>query len=439
MAIPNQDLAIEIVAVDELRPYAGNARRHPRHQRRVLVRLMRQNGCVVPLLIDEDNEIIAGHARLEAAQHLGWSELPAIRLKGLTTAQKNALRIADNRVAELGEWDMSFLQRELQALVDGKFDMAMTGFETIDLDKIMTPPFDPALEDEAVLPPLPKTPVSRLGDLYGLAEHRLLCGDSREEQSYIRLLPGESVALVASDLPYNVRINGHVSGNGRVRHDEFAMASGEMSPEEFIAFLRLVFSNCRNHLRDGALLYAFMDWRGIADLVLLGRELFQRLMNICVWAKPNGALGSHYRSAHEMIAVFKYGTAPHINNIQFGRLGRNRTNVWQYDGASGFSKTRKADLEDHPTVKPLALMCDLIRDASSPGDLVLDPFGGAGTTLLAAQLCGRRAALIEIEPKFVDVTLRRFQERTGIEPVLLPEGTPLSVVTAERQKEELEK
>lgn len=436
MTTPIQDLVIEIVAVGQLRPYAGNARRHPRRQRRVLVKLMRQNGCVTPLLIDENSEIIAGHARLEAAQHLGWSELPAIRLKGLTTAQKNALRIADNRVAELGAWNEELLQKELQALVDAKFDMAFTGFDPIDLDKILTPPIDPTLEDETPMPPLAVRPVPRAGDIWLLGKHRLLCGDSRDKQSYVQLLQGETAVLLATDAPFNVKINGHVSGNGRVKHDEFAMASGELSRDEFIALLRCIFLNCRNHLCNGALVYAFMDWRSIADLVVLGRELFDRHMNICVWAKRNAGLGSHYRSAHEMIAVFKHGTEPHINNIQFGRLGRNRTNLWQYDGGSGFSKTRAKDLEDHPTVKPLIMMSDIIRDASGPDDLVLDPFGGSGSTLIAAELTGRRAALIEIEPRFVDVTLRRFQERTGIEPVLLPQRIPLSVVAAERQKEE---
>lgn len=434
-----RELIIEYVKVSDLVPYLDNPRLRTRRQRRLLAKLMQKHGCVVPILIDETNMVIAGHGRLEAANSIGMQTLPAIRLSDLSEHQKHSLRIADNRVAELGGWNMELLQKELQVLVDAKFNMAFTGYDPIDLDKILTPPLDPTLEDETPLPPAPAKPVSRLGDIWLLGKHRLLCGDSRDEQSYAQLLQGETAALLATDAPFNVKINGHVSGNGRVKHDEFAMASGELSREEFIGLLRLIFLNCRNHLCNGALVYAFMDWRSIADLVVLGRELFERHMNICVWAKRNAGLGSHYRSAHEMIAVFKHGTEPHINNIQFGRLGRNRTNLWQYDGASGFSKTRAKDLEDHPTVKPLAMMSDIIRDASGPDDLVLDPFGGSGSTLIAAEITGRRAALIEIEPKFVDVTLRRFQERTGKEPVLAASDKPFSVIARERLEEETAK
>lgn len=210
------------------------------------------------------------------------------------------------------------------------------------------------------------------------------------------------------------------------------MASGEMSTLEFRSFLTATLSLARDASRDGSLHYVFADWRMIGMLTAIGEELFARLMNIAVRAKPNGGMGSLYRSQHEMVAILKHGAAPHVNNVQLGRMGRHRSNVWQYPGASGFSKTRKQDLIDHPTVKPVALVADAIRDATKPGDLVLDPFGGSGTTLIAAELTKRRAALIEIEPKFADVTLRRFQEHTGIEPVLFPDRIPLSEVRAER-------
>lgn len=274
--------------------------------------------------------------------------------------------------------------------------------------------------------------MSRLGDLWDADGSFILCGDSQESQSFETVLGGIKADQAITDVPYNVAIAGNVSGLGANKHGEFAMASGEMSTEQFVAFLTAVLTLVRTFSRDGALIFVFIDWRSVADLVMIGRALFAELKNIIAWVKPNGAMGSLYRSQHELIAVFKHGHAKHHNNIQLGRLGRYRSNVWQYPGASGFSKTRKADLEDHPTVKPVRLVADAIRDASMPGDMILDPFGGAGTTLLAAHQIGRRAALIEIEPRYVDVTLRRFQEQTGVEPVLLPGRIPLSVVRAQR-------
>jgi DNA modification methylase len=278
----------------------------------------------------------------------------------------------------------------------------------------------------------PAVPVSQGGDVWALGDHLVAVGDARDAAVYRTLLASRLADLVMTDPPYNVPISGHVSGNGRVTHAEFQMASGEMSKGEFETFLTNVLSLARNVSRGGSLHYIFADWRMISLLIEVGEELFSRLMNIAVWIKPNAGMGSLYRSQHEMIAIFKHGDAPHVNNIQLGRMGRYRSNVWQYPGASGFSKSRKEDLEDHPTVKPVALIADAIRDASKPGDLILDPFGGAGTTLIAAEVTKRRAALIEIEPRFVDVTCRRFHDHTGIEPVLLPERAPFSVVRSQR-------
>ncbi len=386
---------------------------------------------VSPILADEDLNIVAGHGRLEAVKKLGHKDVPVIRLNGLTDAEKKGLRIADNRISEHGGWNVELLQTELQELVDAQFEIEAIGYESIDLDKVLTPVRDFGLEDEASVPPVPLRPLSRLGDLWGLGSSRVYCGDSRDAASFDQVLGGELAELVATDPPYNRPMRA-ISGNGKAKHKEFQAASGEMSDAEFIDFQRSVFTLVRSHMSEGALVYSFADWRMIADLVHVGRELFDQHLNVCIWVKSNGGMGSFYRSGHEMCAIFKKGKKRHVNNIQFGRLGRSRTNVWHYDGASSFSATRNQDLADHPTVKPIAMLADIIRDASTPGGLILDPFGGAGSTLLAAHLTERRAALIEIEPKFVDVTLRRFQERTGIEPNLLPEGKPLSAVREER-------
>jgi DNA modification methylase len=424
-------LTVEMFRVDTITPYAKNARKSSRRRDKHLTASIKAFGFASPILTDPELEVIAGHARLEAAKRLGLKEVPIIRLWGLSDDDKKALRIADNRIAELGGWTPELLQIDLQALVDSQFDMEATGFGSIDLDKVLTPDFDLPGEDERPVPATPDVAVSRQSDLWALGKHRLFCGDSTKPESYEALLGVEKADLLLTDPPYNVRI-ADVVGNGRSKHEEFAMASGEMSADEFSAFLKTVLENVIRQISDGALAYVFADWRMISDLVAVGNQLFDRHMNICVWVKSNAGMGSHYRSAHELVAVFKYGSGTHVNNIQLGRLGRNRTNVWQYDGASAFSKTRGQDLADHPTVKPLAMIGDIIRDATQPGNLVIDPFCGSGTTILAAQLTGRRAAAIEIEPKFVDVTLRRFQERTGVEPMLLPAGTPLSAVRAER-------
>lgn len=424
-------IQFETVPLTSLRPYARNARHHSRRQVKAIAAGMTEFGITNPPLVDEVGEIIAGHGRLEAAQHLKLTTIPIIRISGLSDVQKRALRLADNKLTLDSVWNLELLSAELADLTRTDFDITLTGFETIEIDKLTTPSLG-IQEPDDPLPELPADPVPREGDLWALGDHLLSVGDARDGSVHRKLLGSKLADMVITDPPYNVPISGHVSGKGRISHDEFRMASGEMSKTEFRAFLTTALSLARDVSRDGSLHYVFADWRMIGLLTALGEDLFSSLMNIAVWAKSNSGMGSFYRSQHEMVAIFKNGTAPHVNNIQLGRMGRHRSNVWQYPGASGFSRTRKQDLSDHPTVKPVALVADAIRDATKPGDLVLDPFGGSGTTLIAAELTQRRAALIEIEPKYADVTLRRFQTHTGIEPMLLPECTPFSSVRAER-------
>lgn len=422
-------LSFETLALADIKEYETNPRHHDRAQIERIAASMREFGFTNPVLVDEENCLIAGHGRLAAASKIGLAELPVVRIAGLTEAQKRALRIADNRIAERSVWSPELLNIELEALIDMDFDMELTGFDTIEIDSLLSAD-DAPTEEEPPLPKLPSQPVTQPGDLWACGDHKILCGDARNREAYLLLTAGALVDLVITDVPYNVAIRGNVSGTGR--HREFAMASGEMTIEQFRAFLQETLSNARDVSRDGSLHYVFIDWRSIADLIVVGRELFTDLKNVIAWVKPNGGMGSFYRSQHELIAIFKHGDVAHVNNIQLGRLGRYRTNVWQYAGANSFSKTRKKDLDDHPTVKPIQLVADAIRDASAPGDLVLDPFGGAGTTMLAAERVGRKAALIEIDPVYVDVTLRRFQEATGVEPVLLPARIPFTAVRDER-------
>lgn len=423
---------VEDVQLSRLIPYANNPRRRTRAQIRKLAGLISRYGFTSPVLIDEDNVILAGHGRLEAARSLGMVSVPSIRIINLSKAEKNALRIADNRISEESSWNPELLSLEMKGLLELGFEMQDTSFDTIELDLILAADDASAPVIEKPLPPPPDVPVSRSGDKWKLGRHSLVCGDARDSWTFARLLGHDKADMVFMDPPWNVPIEGHVSGNGRAKHDEFRMASGEMTLPEFQSFLTTILTQTRDWSTNGSLHYVCIDWRGIADVITAGRQLFSRLMNVAVWAKPNAGMGSFYRSQHEMVVIFKRGDAAHVNNVQLGRLGRYRSNLWQYPGGSGFSKSRLQDLEDHPTVKPRALVADAIRDASAPNALVLDPFGGAGTTLLAAEITGRRAALIEIEPKFVDVTLRRFQDQTGQEPLLLPDMTPLSEVRRQR-------
>lgn len=427
-------LSIEIVETLNIKPCPSNARAHSQRQVQRIANSIKQFGFTNPLLIDDAGEIIAGHGRFQAAQRLKLERVPAIRLKHLDATQKRALRLADNRIAELSSWTPELLSSELQFLVDSDFAIEDTGFDTIDLDKLLTPTIsgDP---DEAPVPPPPTMPVSRVGDLWLLGEHRLLCADARDPESYDNLLDGKKADLIIADAPYNVPIPGHVSGTAR--HSNFAMASGEMSADEFQRFLTAVLRHVRDRSRPGSLHYIFMDWRSLAQLLAVGSELYAELINLCVWAKTNAGMGSFYRSQHELVAVFRHGDVSHINNVQLGRLGRHRSNLWTYAGATTFSRSRKADLAEHPTVKPIAMIADAIRDASKPGDLVLDPFGGSGSTLLAAESVGRRAALIEIDPSYVDVVLRRFEERTGTTPVLAADGSTFGEVRQSRQRKEV--
>jgi len=428
----------QIMSLKDFAPYERNARVHSRRQIGKIAASISEYGFTNPILVDEHNEIIAGHGRREAAALLGLEKIPAIRVCGLSQIQKKALRLADNKLALDAQWSVEMLAFELDDLTGTDFDVTLSGFDTIEVDKILTPSLDEKALDKA-LPPLPIEPVTRVGDLWQLGDHLLFIGDSRDPSAYRQLLGSQHVALVFTDPPYNVPIKGHVSGNGRTQHSEFQMASGEMLPSEFRAFLSTVLGHCYEWSRDGSLHYIFADWRMIGMLTSLGEDIYSKLMNVAAWIKPNGGMGSFYRSQHELVAVFKKGTVAHVNNVQLGRMGRYRSNVWQYPGASGFSKTRLKDLADHPTVKPVNLVADAIRDASNPGDLVLDPFGGAGTTLLAAEITKRRATLIEIEPRFADVCCRRFQEHTGLEPFLLPDRTPFSMVRTQRAVYQLEK
>ncbi|MCI0429960.1 MAG: site-specific DNA-methyltransferase [Rhodospirillales bacterium] len=411
-----RDLAVTWRRVEELAPDPRNARRHSAKQIAQIAASIQEFAFTNPVLVDETGRIMAGHGRVAAAKSLGLTQVPTIRLDHMSAAQKRAFVIADNRLAELAGWDRELLALEFAELsaLELDFDLEIIGFETAEIDLLIDGAGVAGNADPADDLPASDGPVvSRPGDLWLLGEHRLLCGNALEPASYRRLMGAERARMVFTDAPYNVPIQGHVCGNGRVRHAEFAMASGEMSEAEFTEFLARSLANMAQVCRDGAVIYAFMDHRHAFELLQASRQAGLRYLNLCVWNKENGGLGSFYRSKHELCFVFKTGTAPHVNTIQLGQHGRYRTNVWDYAGVNSFRPGRLEELEMHPTVKPVALVADAIKDASRRGEIVLDAFAGSGTTLIAAEKTGRRARLIELEPRYVDVAIRRYHKLTG--------------------------
>jgi DNA modification methylase len=411
------NLSIQYVSPDRLRPYAGNARSHSRKQLKLIADSITRFGFTNPILITDDFEVVAGHGRLQAAKSLGMKLVPVVALNSLSEADKKALIITDNRLAELAGWDRDMLAIEYQGLLDLHFeDLEVTGFSLGEIDTILDEasektPAGPGPEDD--VPPVVAAPITRKGDIWILGSHRLLCGDARCPDDYSRLLEGENADLVLTDPPFNVRVDGNVSGLGKIRHQEFAMASGEMSEAEFIAFLSTFLGCAKAQSRDGAILFVFMDWRHLFELTCAGRAQDLALKNLVVWAKDNAGMGTFYRSRHELIFVFKNGDAAHTNTFELGQHGRYRTNIWEYAGVNTFRTGRLDELAMHPTVKPVAMLADAIRDVTKRGAIVLDPFAGSGSTLIAAEKTGRRARCIEFEPKYCDVIVRRWQAYTG--------------------------
>jgi DNA modification methylase len=425
---------IEYRRTGELVSYPRKVRKHPERQLVALEAAIREFGFIVPLLVSEGHEIIAGDARLIAAKRAGLPELPVIRTSHLTAAQVKAFRIADNRLPELASWDEEALTIELEEILAiDEISVDLLGWTTAELDVLLTPQAaadkgDPADE----IPEPPKVPVARSGDLWLLGGHRLLCGSSLEASAWERLMGGETARMAFTDPPYNVPVSGHVCGLGKVQHAEFAMASGEMDRPAFTSFLTSFLSNMAAHLADGAVGDICIDWRHLGELLTAVEASDLSLLNLCVWNKTNGGMGSLYRSKHELVLIAKKGRAPHINNVELGKHGRYRTNVWDYAGVNSFGRGRMTDLADHPTVKPIALVADAIRDVSGHGDIVLDAFIGSGTTLLAAERTGRRGYGIEIEPGYVDVAIRRWETITGGTPRLEDGGHSFAEIAAER-------
>jgi DNA modification methylase len=408
-------LIIEYRSLADLKPDPRNARTHTKRQVEQIAASIQAFGFTNPVLIDESGNLIAGHGRLLAAKRLGLDQAPVIVIPNLSDTQKRALRLADNKIAQNAGWDTDLLRVELSALTDLEvdFDIQITGFAAGEIDVILSGPGggDP---DDDVVPATSETPTTKLGDIWILGEHRIGCGDCRDSAFLQRLMgPDVQADMAFLDPPYNVRIDGHA--NVRSRHREFAMASGEMTVAGFTDFLTETLGACAAISRDGAVHHVCMDWRHMEELRIAGDAVYGALLNLCVWNKSNAGMGSLYRSKHELVFVYRVGKASHFNAVELGRHGRNRTNVWDYASVNTLRGSRREDLDLHPTVKPVGMVADAIKDVTRCGDTVLDAFLGSGTSLIAAERTGRRFRGLDIDPAYVDLAVTRWTAMTGLE------------------------
>jgi DNA modification methylase len=400
----------------ELKPYEGNARLHDEKQIVAIMASIKEFGFTVAIIANEEGMVLAGHGRLEAAKRLGLATVPVRVVTGLTAKQQKAYVLADNKIAQMSKWDKPKLQAEIEMLMAEDFNIEVTGFSTAEIDLMIDSLPAPEENDPGDLQPedlAEETPVSKPGDLFQLGVHRLYCGSALEKACYALLMEGHMARQCLTDPPYNVAIDGHVCGSGKKKHDEFKMASGEMSESEFTAFLGKSFSLVEEFSDDGAIIMSFMDWRHQREILDAAEPIFGSIKQLCVWVKDNGGMGTFYRSQHELVYVFKKGKAPHVNNFGLGENGRYRTNVWSYPGVNTFKGKGYELLKLHPTVKPVSMIADAIRDCSHRKDVILDPFSGSGTILIACERTGRYARAIELDPKYVDVAVRRWERFTG--------------------------
>jgi len=436
---------IEYLSPQLLRPHPDNPRTHSRKQIKQIAKSIRAFGFRGVVLIDENSMIIVGHARVKASKLLGLTEIPVLRISDLTGDQIRGLMIADNKLTDNSEWDDEFLGQNLKILADHDldFDIEVLGFDygeievrisQIELSEQGESGFE---EDASVVPDIDQIQaVSRPGDLWYLDGHRLICGNATSGGTYERLMESERAAVVFTDPPYNLpaRDIGKVCAES---HGDFAMGAGEMTREAFTSFLGLVMKNLCRFSLSGSIQYLCMDWRHAAEMLEAGHAHYAEFKNLCVWAKDRAGMGSFYRSQHELVFVFKHGDAPHQNHFELGQHGRTRSNVWQFPGVLQF-KAKDGDpdgdeaLQLHPTVKPVKLIEEALLDCSRRGEIVLDPFLGSGSTLIAAEKTYRRCFGLEIEPRYADVTIHRWQKWTGKEAVEATTGRTYSEVLTDR-------
>lgn len=416
--------------IHRLRPDKRNPRTHSKQQVQQIADSVTATGFFNPILKNPSGMIIAGHGRLRAAKLLGMTSVPTITIGGLSDAEERRLRIADNKIAHNAGWDTELLRIELSEIEIAGLDLSLAGFSVGEIDALR----DADLGCDENIDPVPVEAVSRTGDIWLCGEHRIGCGDLLDGASLAALMGAERADAIITDPPYNTSNATHNGGNGRICHREFRYAHGEMSVSQFTAFLADTEGALAAHAKRSAIAFVFMDHHHAGEQIAAGELAFDKRLNIAIWVKSNAGMGAFYRSQHEMVFIYKVGDLPHRNNIELGKHGRNRSNVWHAASVNAFG-SRQADLELHPTVKPVGMIADAIMDVTAPGEIVLDGFLGSGTSLLAAERVSRRAYGLEIDPAYVDVAITRWSEVTGQEPVLEATGETLAQVKHRREAE----
>lgn len=428
--------SIESARPSSLKPNPANARTHSEKQISKVAASIRDLGFNNPVLVNADNMIIAGHARVAAAKELGLERIPIVRLAHMSAAEVRAYVLADNRLAELSDWDSEILATELEALaaLDLGFELELTGFSMPEIDQVIETskgsPSETSTLDHS-LEPLTQ-PVTRPGDIWCLGAHRLMCGNAFLAETYEALLAGEEADKIFVDPSFKIPVNGNSSGPGRNEHFEFAEASGELSSEEFSRLLTQALELHARHSRDGALHFVCQDWKHLGEVLDAGKVAYDTLLDLCVWNKQSGEIGSSSRSQYELVFVFKHGTAPYTNNNQLGRYGRHRTSLWEYPDTNSLGKMREEGLAPHPSVKPVQMVADAILDASNPGDVVLDGSAGSGTSLIAANEVRRRGFGVELDPTHCDVIVQRLAAASGEDAFHQESGLTFPELAAKR-------
>jgi len=428
-------LALIDLPIDALRFPSRKVRATDEAHVQEIARAIASLGFCAPILIGKDNVVLDGQSRIEATRRLGFVQIPCIRVEHLTQNEQRLLSLAVNRLGEKGRWDLGELKIEFEELILAEAPIEITGFALDEIDQIVLGDEPSAIETGPLAPAVGATAVARSGDVFRLGRHKLVCGDATDARVWRRLMESDERAqALLSDEPYNVKINGHVSGSG---HREFAMASGEMTDVEFTAFNDGWVGCVLPWLCDGAVFGTFIDWRGYPTVHAAAVKAGLVPLNLIVWGKTNAGMGSLYRSQHELLPLFKKGVAPHVNNVELGKRGRWRSNLWTYPGASSLGSDARRGLQDHPTVKPVTMLEDAMLDLTNRDDLILDPFLGSGSTLIACEKTGRVCRGLELDPLYADVIVRRFEAATGVSVVLEETGERFEDVAARRSREPL--
>ena len=426
-------LELTYLPVDQIRPAPKKIRKlDPAHVREIAAAITELGFCD-PILIGKENVVLDGEARLEAAKLHGLDRIPCIQVGHLNEKEQRVLRLAVNRLAEKGDWDLNQLRIEFEELIIEEAPIEISGFTPDEIDQIIIEDEVEAVEQGPLGPDESAVAIARAGDVFELGPHRVVCGDATDPAVLRLLMGGDCPArLILTDEPYNVPIAGHVTGGA---HREFAMASGEMTAEQFLAFNLAWIEVAAGYLCDGGVFGTFIDWRGQPTVHAAATKLGLAPLNLIVWAKTNAGMGSLYRSQHELLPLFKKGDGPHVNNVELGKRGRWRSNVWTYPGASSLGSDARRGLQDHPTVKPIAMLEDALLDLTNRGEIVIDPFLGSGSSLIAADKTGRICRGVELDPLYVDVIVRRYEAATGNDAVLVETGETFEELAARREGE----